>query len=106
LGLFDFIADGLKLKKKGMQGGLTFALTFLPPLLIVLLYPDAYLHAISFAGVFCVILLLLMPALMAYKGRYHHALKGRYMVAGGKITLCFALMSALTLLTIALIPLL
>lgn len=69
LGLFDFLADGLKLKKEGSQGKLTLLLTFLPPLMIVLFSPGAYLTALGYAGVCCVILLLLLPALMAWKGR-------------------------------------
>ena len=60
LGLFDFLADGLKLKKAGSQGKLTLALTFLPPLVVVLTNPGIYLKALSYAGVCCVILLLLL----------------------------------------------
>lgn len=101
LGLFDFLADGLKRQKKGKDGVFIFTLTFLPPLCIVLFYPDAYLHAISFAGIFCVILLLLLPALMSYRGRYHLELSGIYRVKGGKLTIAFAAISALTLLSIA-----
>lgn len=69
LGLFDFLADGLQFKKSGLQGKYTLALTFLPPLLVVLINPGIYLHALSYAGICCVILLLLLPALMAWKGR-------------------------------------
>ncbi|MDP3706272.1 MAG: aromatic amino acid transport family protein [Legionellaceae bacterium] len=69
LGLFDFLADGFKLKKKGHQGISVLALTFLPPLGVVLVNPGIYLHALSYAGVCCVIFLLLLPTLMAWKGR-------------------------------------
>lgn len=69
LGLFDFVADGFKLKKKGRDGRKVFALTFLPPLVIVLIKPGVYLHALSYAGVCCVLFLLLLPIMMAWRGR-------------------------------------
>lgn len=37
LGLYDFLADGLQLKKRGIQGFLLFCVTFFPPMLVVLL---------------------------------------------------------------------
>ena len=69
LGLFDFVADGFKLKKKGRDGRKVFALTFLPPLVIVLIKPGVYLHALSYAGICCVLFLLLLPIMMAWRGR-------------------------------------
>ena len=58
IGLFDFLADGLKLRKSGVQGKSTLALTFLPPLTIALFYPDIYLHALSYAGICCVMVVI------------------------------------------------
>jgi tyrosine-specific transport protein len=69
LSLFDFIADGLKLKKRGNSGLIILALTFLPPLIVVLFNPGIYLRALDYAGSFCILLLLLLPALMAYSIR-------------------------------------
>lgn len=69
LGLFDFLADGLKLNKTGHQGKMTLALTFLPPLAVVLINPGIYLNALSYAGVCCVVLLLILPVFMAWRGR-------------------------------------
>lgn len=67
--LFSFLADGLKWDDKGLRGFGLFLLTFVPPLLIVIYYPGAYIYALSYAGIFCIILLLLLPALMCYFGR-------------------------------------
>ncbi len=64
LGLFDFLADGLQLKKRGWPGLLLFIMTFIPPMLIVIFNPGIYLHALNYAGRCCVILLLIMPCLM------------------------------------------
>lgn len=67
--LFDFLSDGLNYKKKGIQGMSVNALVFLPPLVLVLFKPGIYISALQYAGILCVILLLLLPALMAYKNR-------------------------------------
>jgi tyrosine-specific transport protein len=82
--LYSFLADGLKLRERGSHGVGLFLLTFIPPLMIVIYYPGAYLHALGYAGIFCIILLLLLPALMCYFGRKHY--KSVFLVPGGKIT--------------------
>ncbi|KTD74746.1 amino acid permease [Legionella waltersii] len=82
--LFSFLADGLKMRETGHHGFGLFLLTFLPPLLIVIYYPGAYLYALRYAGVFCIILLLLLPALMCYFGRKHY--KSSFMVPGGRLS--------------------
>ena len=104
LGLFDFLADGLKLKKAGPQGKYTLALTFLPPLIIVLFQPGIYLQALSYAGVCCVVLLLLLPAAMAWRGRKVSVLapgQGQ-LVPGGTASLLGISLIAVSLLVIAL----
>ena len=82
--LFSFLSDGLKASQRGRQGLGLFILTFLPPLLVVIYYPGAYLYAYSYAGLFCVILMLLLPALMVVQGRKKFS--PRYAVAGGSFT--------------------
>jgi tyrosine-specific transport protein len=79
--LFSFLADGLKLRSSGRHGLGLFILTFAPPLLMVLYYPGAYIHALSYAGIFCIILLLLLPALMCYFGRQKYP--SVFLVPGG-----------------------
>ncbi|QMT61032.1 MULTISPECIES: amino acid permease [unclassified Legionella] len=102
LGLFDFLADGLKLKKSGNQGKYTLALTFLPPLAVVLLNPGIYLHALSYAGICCVILLLLLPAIMAWRGRKSCLVTTEtHLVPGGNSSLALIGFIAMGLLIIA-----
>ncbi len=104
LGLFDFLADGLKLNKSGTQGKLTLALTFLPPLAVVLVSPGIYLHALSYAGVCCVILLLFLPSMMAWKGRRQVAgndIKYIQMVPGGNLILGVIALISIILLIVA-----
>lgn len=101
IGLFDFLADGLTLKKTGIQGKYILGLTFLPPLAIVLINPGIYLRAISYAGVCCVILLLLMPALMTWRARRLAPDEGDWLVPGGNLMLGLVTLTAIFLLTIA-----
>ncbi|WP_173236387.1 amino acid permease [Legionella antarctica] len=105
LGLFDFLADGLKLKKSGNEGKYTLALTFLPPLAVVLFNPGIYLHALSYAGICCVVLLLLLPAIMAWRGRKTCVLapSESHMIPGGNPSLGLIGFIAIGLLIIAVI---
>lgn len=102
LGLFDFLADGLKLKKAGYQGKCTLALTFIPPLAVVLINPGIYLHALSYAGVCCVILLLLLPTIMAWRGRKADADGSTIIIPGGNLSLLILGVIGIFLLTLAL----
>ncbi|GGI91858.1 amino acid permease [Legionella impletisoli] len=97
--LLSFLSDGLKLAQKGKEGFGLFLLTFLPPLLIVIYYPGAYIHALNYAGFLCVILLLLLPALMSYCGRKHF--NPRFVVPGGRITQLLVIASSIALILIA-----
>lgn len=101
IGLFDFLADGLSLKKSGLQGKGTLALTFLPPLFVVLINPGIYLHALGYAGVCCVILLLLMPAIMTWSARRIDNSDSLQIVPGGNAMLSLVALTAIFLLTIA-----
>lgn len=82
--LSSFFSDGLKISSEGKQGALLFLLTFGPPFCIVTVWPGAYLHALNYAGLFCVILLLLLPALMLFYGR--KKFNGGFKVPGGLFT--------------------
>ncbi|KTD23261.1 tyrosine-specific transport protein [Legionella londiniensis] len=97
--LISFLGDGLNMVQKGRQGLGLFLLTFLPPLLIVVYYPGAYLHALNYAGFLCVILLLLLPAMMSYAGRKRFS--NPYVVPGGKATQLFVILASFLLLFIA-----
>ncbi len=79
--MYSFLADGLQVQSKGAHGIGLFALTFTPPLLLVLYYPGAYISALRYAGILCIILLLLLPALMCYFGRKKYS--SSFLVPGG-----------------------
>ena len=98
--LISFLGDGLNMVQQGKEGLGLFLLTFLPPLMIVIYYPGAYIHALRYAGFFCVILLLLLPALMSLFGRRHF--KSAYIVPGGKVCQLLVILCSLFLLIVAL----
>ncbi|ETO92485.1 amino acid permease [Legionella oakridgensis] len=97
--LISFLGDGLNLSAKGKEGLGLFLLTFLPPLILVIYYPGAYIHALNYAGFFCVILLLLLPALMSYFGRKHFS--PAFIVPGGRASQMLVIISSLLLLFLA-----
>jgi tyrosine-specific transport protein len=98
--LISFLSDGLNLNRHGKQGMLLALLTFVPPLMLVLYLPGAYLGALRYAGILCVILLLMLPALMALIGR--KKFKPAFRVPGGIFTPWFILISACGLLYVCL----
>ncbi|MFN7097176.1 MAG: amino acid permease, partial [Gammaproteobacteria bacterium] len=56
--LTDFLSDGLKIVKQGWGRTAIAVLTFLPPVIIVLFFPGLFIHALTYAGICCVILLV------------------------------------------------
>lgn len=99
LSLSDFLADGLKIKKTHTGRIILFALTFLPPLAFILTYPRAFISALEFAGAFGVVVLLgLMPALMAWSGRYRKKFPSPFTAPGGKVALLVVVLFSLVVI--------
>lgn len=83
--LSDFLADGLSTAKRGRGNALIYSATLLPPLVIVLFYPGAFISALSYAGICCAILFIILPTLMAWRGRYSKNLVSKdFKLHGGK----------------------
>jgi len=87
ISLVDFLADGLRLEKRGAASIVIHLLSFIPPYLIALFYPHAFIQALEYAGIYCLILLALLPALMAWRGRYTYHFQSHFRIIGGKATL-------------------
>lgn len=85
LSLFDFLADGLKIKKTHSGKMLLTLFTFIPPLIFVLFYPVGFSVILSFAGFFVAILLGILPGLMVWFGRYRRHYSSTIQIPGGKI---------------------
>lgn len=97
--LTDFLADGLRLEKTGGNKLFIHIATLLPPLIIVLFYPNAFVKALEHAGIYCIVLLILLPAWMAWSGRYHRRVETGFTVPGGKILLIALILFSLIMIT-------
>lgn len=105
LSLSDFLADGLKIKKSHTGKFFILLLTFIPPLLFTLFYPQGFIIALEYAGILVVILLALSPALMAWFERYgpeteRSFIPSDFKVPGGKTLLIVTVLISLLLIGI------
>ncbi|WP_419209794.1 tryptophan permease [Providencia manganoxydans] len=91
LGLFDFIADFFKFNDN-QQGRLKSALiTFLPPTVFALVFPNGFIYAIGFAGLAATIWAVIIPALMARASRKRFP-KNSYKAPGGMGVIWFVIL--------------
>ena len=92
LGLFDFLADGLK-RPNSILGRLqTLVMTLLPPLLVALVWPQFFLLGLSLAGLFLVILEVLLPVWMWWGARDLPQHQHVYAVTYGRVLAAFVLL--------------
>jgi tyrosine-specific transport protein len=99
--LMDFLRDGLNIKTKIHSMLWPTLLTFGPPFILVSIAPNIFIKALSYAGVMCVILLMLLPGIMTYRSRYILKLPYTYQVLGGKLLLGIQIACAVALLLFA-----
>lgn len=82
--LTDFIADGCNLNKKiKNHNRLIYLITFAPPTIIVLFAPGIFIKALSYAGICCVLLLIILPVIMSISRKYVIKTPTKYTVPGG-----------------------
>ncbi|MDN3509481.1 MAG: aromatic amino acid transport family protein [Candidatus Neptunochlamydia sp.] len=98
LSLYDFLADGFRIKKTIKGKAILLLLMFVPPLLFALFYPSGFVAALGYAGVFVAILYGLLPAFMVWHGRYIEKKKEKSPVFGGKILLLIMLMGSFAII--------
>jgi tryptophan-specific transport protein len=83
LGLFDYLADLFGFDES-RQGRLkTAAVTFIPPTILGILFPNGFLIAIGFAALAATIWAAIVPAMMAYRSRQIFADSEGFKVPGG-----------------------
>lgn len=85
LGLFDFLADGLKIKKEGWGRISLGALIIIPTLIFATQFERVFLIALDTTGGFGdTVLNGMMPVLMVWVGRYQLHLPKQECLPGGK----------------------
>lgn len=83
LGLFDYLAD-LFSRNRRVSGRLqTGVMTFLPPLIFALFYPQGFVMALGYAGVALALLALMIPSMLVWQSRKHHP-ERVFNIVGGK----------------------
>ena len=85
MSLFDFIAEVTRARNDFSGRMKTWLLTFVPPLLCALFYPDGFVKVLGYAGVPLAIMIIFLPITMALKQRKQSS-EG-YQVAGGNLAL-------------------
>ncbi|MDX7985744.1 tryptophan permease [Xenorhabdus sp. 12] len=94
LGLFDYLADFFKFDDSH-QGRLKTALiTFVPPTILALIFPNGFLYAIGFAGLAATIWAVIVPALMARASRKRYP-SSSYRAPGGNFLIGFIILFGL-----------
>ncbi|WP_274584949.1 aromatic amino acid transporter [Neisseria leonii] len=83
LGLFDFLADKFKFGDDASGRRRAAALTFLPPLVLCLIFPTGFVTAIGYVGLAAAVWTALVPALMLHRARARFGAGSRYRVYGG-----------------------
>ena len=86
--LVDFLADGFKKEAKGTNRFWLCVLTFVPPLVFALTFPNIFEKALGIAGGFGEALLNgLLPVALVYVGRYLHKKTSYETIRGGRLLL-------------------
>ncbi len=99
LGLFDYLSDLFRRNRNTsgrIQSGI---MTFAPPLVFALFYPQGFVMALGYAGVALAILALIIPSLLVWKSRQQHRVAG-YRVTGGTPLLALIFLSGIGIIII------
>ncbi|MGV7961808.1 tyrosine transporter TyrP [Photorhabdus tasmaniensis] len=97
LGLFDYMADLFKRRNNATGRLQTGVITFIPPLLCALYYPN-FVMALTFAAVALSILALLLPSMLAWRSRQIE--QAAYRVIGGKPALVLVFLCGIAVIAI------
>ncbi|MBB1269045.1 aromatic amino acid transport family protein [Shewanella sp. SR44-3] len=85
MSLFDFVAELTRAKSNVLGRLQTWLITFVPPLLCALYYPDGFVKVLGFAAIPLVFMIIFLPIAMALGQRKQQ--QGGYEVSGGTFAL-------------------
>ncbi|MDO4698352.1 MAG: aromatic amino acid transporter [Pasteurellaceae bacterium] len=99
MGIFEGVGDLLKRFNLPNNRLVLTPLTFIPPLVFALFYPNGFIAALGYAGILFAFYGLLLPIGLAWKARQLHP-NLPYRVAGGNIGLLLALLMGIVIIII------
>lgn len=103
LGLFEFMGDTIKKKNIPLHRMAASVITYLPPLVFALFYPQGFIMALGYAAIALTILAIFLPIVMVIKVRSNQVfqLQGgtQYQVRGGKLALTMTATIGLVIVT-------
>jgi tryptophan-specific transport protein len=94
LGLFDYLADFFKFSDDRNGRAKSALVTFVPPTISALLFPNGFLYAIGFAGLAATVWAVIVPALMARASRKRFP-QAAYRAPGGRFMIGFIILFGL-----------
>lgn len=97
-GLFEFLADGFKQSNSRLGRVQTILLTFTPPLVLGLFYPQGFIWILQYSTIISLMLIIVFPALMVYGLRKKKDTSLSYQVFGGRSLLIITAITGLSLI--------
>ncbi|QPB42510.1 aromatic amino acid transporter [Rodentibacter haemolyticus] len=98
LGVFDFLADLFKFDNSRYGRTKSWLATFLPPLILSVIFPLGFLKAIGYAGAIATIWACIIPSVLVYKVRQKET-NNPFIVCGGTplllLIILFGILTAL-----------
>ena len=98
IGLFDFIADKFKFDDTGSGRFKTALVTFVPPTIGGVFFPNGFIYAIGLVGLCGIVMTSIIPALCAKASRKKYG-NSQYRVWGGDGLIYFTLFYAVVLVS-------
>ncbi|MDD6911522.1 aromatic amino acid transport family protein, partial [Actinobacillus minor] len=99
MGIFEGVSDLLKRVRLPHNRFMLTPLTFIPPLVFALFYPNGFIAALGYAGLLFAFYGLILPIGLAWRTRQLHP-NLPYRVAGGNIGLVLALIMGIIIIVI------
>ncbi|EKO3376690.1 aromatic amino acid transporter [Vibrio fluvialis] len=110
LGLFEFMGDTIRKKDGNMNRIVASLVTFTPPLMFALFYPQGFIMALGYAAIALAVLAIFLPLVMVVRVRRQANNNDYYQVMGGTPALAITgvvgilIVGAQLLITVGVLP--
>ncbi|MBY8034014.1 aromatic amino acid transporter [Vibrio fluvialis] len=110
LGLFEFMGDTIRKKDGNMNRIVASLVTFTPPLMFALFYPQGFIMALGYAAIALAVLAIFLPLVMVARVRRQANSNDYYQVMGGTPALALTgvvgilIVCAQLLITVGVLP--